>query len=83
MTRQTVRTSIDIPKDLHRRLRERAARAGCSARRLILECIERAVDEPKSARQKQRLSLDSPIVPSRGKPFDLTSDEIHDLIELP
>ena len=83
MNKGTIRTSIDLPRDLHRRLHERAARAGCSARQLILECIERAVNEPKPVRPKRRLSLDMPIVPSRGKPFDLTSEAIYDLIDLP
>src|SRR5437868_4538117 len=60
--RETVRTSIDLPRDLHRRLHEKAARDGSSARRLILACIERAVDEPGPVRRKRRLSLDIPIV---------------------
>lgn len=38
-----VRTSIDPPRDLHRRLHEAAARKGCSARQLILASIKQAV----------------------------------------
>lgn len=83
MKTDTVRTSIDLPRDLHRRLREKAARVGCSARRLVLEAIERAVDDRGPVRPKRRLSLDTPIVGSRGKPFDLTSEEIYNLIDLP
>ena len=79
MTAETIRTSIDLPRDLHRRLREKAARMGCSARRLILTCLERGLDEPEPVRRRQRLSLDEPIVPSRGKPFTLTSEEICNL----
>ena len=41
----SVRTSIDVPRDLHRHLHEVAARKGCSARQLILRSIERAVAE--------------------------------------
>jgi len=80
--KDTIHTSLDLPRELHRRLHERAARLGCSARRLILESIERAVAEPIGARPRRRLSLDVPIVASRGRPFDLTSDEIHELIQL-
>lgn len=83
MPAETVRTSIDIPRDLHCRLREKAARLGCSARRLILDCIEQALDTPEPVRPRQRLSLEEPIVPSRGKPFALTSEEIHELIDHP
>jgi hypothetical protein len=79
----SIRTSIDLPPDLHRRLREAAARKGCSARQLILAGIERAVEEAEPPRPKRRLSLDPPLVSSRGKPFDLTNEQIYDLIEFP
>ena len=80
----SVRTSIDIPRDLHRRLHEAAARKGCSARQLILSSIEQAVAEAQPARPRRRLSLDRPLVPARGrKPFNLTNEQIYDLIEFP
>jgi len=79
----SVRTSIDIPRDLHRRLREAAARKGYSARQLMLHSIEAAVQESTPQRPRRRLNLDKPIVPSTGKPFDLTNEQIYDLIEFP
>ena len=79
----SVRTSIDIPRDLHRRLHEAAARKGCSARQLILHSIEQAVEEATPKRPRRRLNMDKPIIPSTGKPFDLTNEQIHDLIEFP
>jgi len=80
----SVRTSVDLPRDLHRRLHEAAARRGCSARQLILESIEQAVAQNEPARAGRRLSLDPPLVPSSGrKPFDLTNEQIYDLIEFP
>jgi len=78
----SVRTCIDLPRDLHRRLREAAARKGCSAHQLILRSIEQAVEE-STPKRPRRLSLDPPIVPSRGKPFDLMNEQIYDLIEFP
>jgi hypothetical protein len=83
MEKRTVRTSLDIPVALHRRLHEVAARQGCSARQLILQSIERAVEDSSPKRPGRRLVLDPPIVPSTGKPFALTSEQIYDLIELP
>ncbi|MBV9742940.1 MAG: hypothetical protein JO099_04200 [Acidobacteriia bacterium] len=83
MRTDSVRTSVDLPRDLHRRLHEAAARRGCSARQLILESIEQAVAQNEPARPLRRLSLDPPIVPSRGRPFDLTNEQIYDLIEFP
>ena len=78
-----VRTSIDIPRDLHRRLHEKASRSGCSARQLILQSIARVVAEPEVQRPARRLSLDVPIVPSTGKPIDLSNEQIYELIDLP
>jgi hypothetical protein len=79
----SVRTSIDIPRDLHRRLHEVAARKGCSVRQLILANIEHAVQLAEPVRPRRRLSLDPPIVPSTGRKIDLTNEQIYDLIEFP
>jgi hypothetical protein len=81
--RDIIRTSIDLPRDLHRRLHEAAARKGCSARQLILASIEQAVAQNEPTRPRRRLSLDPPLVPSRGRPFNLTNEQIYDLIEFP
>ena len=83
MRPETIRTSIDLPRDLHRRLHELASRQGCSARQLILRGIERAVAEKSPRRKKRRLRLDPPIVPSTGKTFNLTNAQIYDLIKFP
>ena len=83
MPKQTVRTSLDIPLPLHRRLREVAARRGCSARQLILQSIERVIEEAEPKRPKRRLSLDPPIVPSRGEPIDFTNEQLYELIDFP
>ena len=82
MKERPVRTSIDVPRDLHRKIHELAARRGCSARQLILESIETAVHQA-AQRPKRRLALDRPIVGLKGKPFNLTNEQIHDLIEFP
>jgi hypothetical protein len=48
-----------------------------------LPSIEGTVEEPTPESPRRRLNLDSPIVPSTGKPFDLTNEQIRDLIEFP
>jgi hypothetical protein len=78
-----VRTSIDIPRDLHRRLHEAAARSGCSARQLILRSIERVVREAAPTGPRRRVSLDPPLIPAASRRIDLTNERIHDLVELP
>ena len=81
---ESIRTSLDIPVALHKRLKEAAARKGCSARQLILQSIERAVEEATPKGRLRRLSLVPPIIPSTGRgPIDLTNEEIYDLIEFP
>ena len=79
----SIRTSIDLPRDLHRRLHEAAARKGCSARQLILASIERAIEQAEPSRPRRRLSLDPPLIPPAGRRIDLTNEQIYELIELP
>ena len=84
MKSDSIRTSIDLPRDLHRRLHEAAARQGRSARQLILASIEQVVAQSETVRPRRRLSLDPPLVPAAGrKPFDLTNEQIYELVEFP
>jgi hypothetical protein len=83
MEQTAIRTSIDLPRELHRRLHEAAARKGCSARKLILAGIERVVEETGQIRPKRRLSLDESLIPPAGRRIDLTNEQIYDLIEFP
>ena len=79
----SLRTSIDIPRDLHQELHDTARLRGCSVRQLLLESIERLVLEAFQQRPRHRLSLERAGVSSRGRALDLLADEIDDLIELP
>jgi hypothetical protein len=83
MKPDSVRTSIDLPCELHRRVHEAAARKGCSARKLILAGIERAVEEAKSTRPSRRLSLDPPLIRPAGRRIRITDEQAYELIELP
>lgn len=79
----SIRTSVDLPRDLHRRLHEMAARRGCSARKLILASIEHAVEQNEPVKRRRRLSLDPPLIPPTGQKIDLTNEQLYDLIEFP
>ncbi len=83
MKANAIRTSVDLPQDLHRRLHEAAARKGCSARKLILVGIERAVEETKAARPRRRLNLDTPLIRPAGRRIDITNEKAYEFIELP
>ncbi len=70
---KSVRTSLDIPVQLHRKLHEAAERRGCSARQLILRSIERLIAEelPQPSRRVQL-----PLVPAAGRQIrSVTNDE--------
>ena len=83
MKSNAIRTSIDLPRDLHRKIHEAAARKGCTARKLILAGIERAVEEAKVSRPIRRLSLDQPLIRPAGRRISITNEEAYELIELP
>jgi hypothetical protein len=72
----TIRTSVDLPKSLHRRLHEEATRKGCSARQLILFAIEQAIEPGR--RGRGRLNLERPLVKLR-KPISITNEKIYEL----
>jgi hypothetical protein len=73
MKADSVRTSVDIPAMLHRKLHEAAARRGCSARQLILRSIERVVAEELPG-VGQRVQL--PLVAAAGREIrPVTNDE--------
>lgn len=82
-TRPACELPLDIPITLHRRLRVAAARQGTSVRHLILRSIEHTVQDISPHQPKRCLRLDPAIVPSTGKPFDLTNEQIFDLIAFP
>jgi hypothetical protein len=71
-----VRTSLDIPEELHRRIHEAARRRGCSARALILASIEREVGCESSARGHVK----APLVLGKGKPVSPSHGEIYDVL---
>jgi len=58
----SVRTTIDIPDDLHAALRQRAAAEGASMRSLITEAIESEL-RPRPSRP-----VTGPLVGNKGKP---------------
>jgi hypothetical protein len=74
--RRTVRTSLDIPEELHRQIHEAARRRGCSARALILSSIQREIAMSPDARGRVRV----PLVRGDGEPVNPSHDEIYDVL---
>ncbi len=74
--KSTVRTSLDIPEDLHRRIHDAARRRGCSARALILSSIEREVALDPASKGRVRV----PLVVSEGEAVNPSHDEIYNVL---
>jgi len=75
MKPKSVRTRVDLPPDLHRRLCEAAARQGRTVRQFIAAAIEQAISPPQ--RPKRRLVLDRPLLAGKRKPIAITNEEIY------
>ena len=73
-----MRTTVDIPDGLYRRLKSRAAREGSSTRALILKGVKEVL---KSERLKAAVPVSLPIVRSK-RPGTLALDNaaIYDVV---
>jgi hypothetical protein len=76
-----MRTTVDIPDTMYRRLKGRAAREGSSAKELILRGVEQVLKEPPRKRHKK---IQLPIIRSK-KPgtLELDNARIFDIISFP
>ena len=80
MKEQAVRTTVDIPASLYRKLKKQAAAQGRSVRELILLGIRFSLvkdKRPRSARVK------FPLIVSEGPKVNLTNEQIYEHIEFP
>jgi len=76
-----MRTTVDIPDPVYRRLRTRAASEGSSAKELILRGVEQVL---RKSRRKSRRRVKLPIVRSK-RPGTLRLDnaKIYEIISFP
>jgi len=80
MKPEKVRTTVDIPAPLYRRLKEQAAVQGCSARELIVRGVEKVLLNP---RQPQHRRVEFPLIRSKGPKVSLSNEQIYERIEFP
>jgi len=80
MPKSVIRTTVDIPAPLYRKLKEQAARQGCSIRDLVMHGIERALLNPQRPRRKP---VRFPLIDSEGPKIELTNERLYELIEFP
>ena len=76
-----MRTTIDIPDPLYRRLKSRAASEGSSAKDLILRAVQLVLrDRPRKSRKRIKL----PIIKSKQPgTLELDNDRIFEIISFP
>jgi len=80
MKEQAVRTTVDIPVSLYRRLKAQAAAQGRSVRELILSGVRITLVESKRPRSRR---VKFPLILSEGPKVDLTNENIYEHIEFP
>jgi hypothetical protein len=74
----SIRTTVDIPEQIHQQLRHRAAQSGRSIRSLILFAIEQTYGDPESKSEY----VSGPLVTGKGKlgPQFPVDENPHDLV---
>ena len=80
MKKQAVRTTVDIPVALYRKLKAQAAAQGRSVRELILLGVRVTLVEGKRLRSGR---VKVPLIVSDGPKVDLTNEQIYEHIEFP
>ena len=80
MKEQAVRTTVDIPASLYRKLKEQAAAQGRSIRELILSGVRVTLIESKRPRSRR---VKFPLIVSEGPKVDLSNEQIYEHLEFP
>ena len=80
MPDEMIRTTVDIPAPVYRKLKEQAAQQGCSVRDLLLTGIERVLFVPQRPKRKP---IRFPLIKSKGPKVEITSERLYELIEFP
>jgi hypothetical protein len=80
MKRPSVRTTVDIPAPLYRRLKEQAAAQGHSVRELVLAGVQSVLLRSHRPRPKR---VRFPLIVSKGPKVRLTNEQIYERVEFP
>lgn len=79
MKEEPVRTTVDIPAPLYRKLKQRAARESISMRQVVTSGVQKLLAEEKPLRRRAQL----PLIRSKGPKVNLTNETIYSHIEFP
>lgn len=80
MKEESVRTTVDIPASLYRRLKEQAAARGSSVRELVLAGVKTVLLQGQRPRRKR---VQFPLIVAKGSKVILTNEQIYEHVEFP
>jgi hypothetical protein len=80
MKQESVRTTVDIPAPLYRKLKEQAAEKGSSVRELVLAGVRSVLLQGRRPRQRR---VRFPLIVSEGPKVDLSNEQIYEHVEFP
>ena len=80
MKQQSIRTTVDIPAPLYRKLKEQAAAKGHSIRELVLAGVRTVLLEGQRPRAKK---AQFPLIVSEGAKVNVTNEQIYEHVEFP
>ncbi len=80
MKQESVRTTVDIPAPLYRKLKEQAAARGHSVRELVLAGVRSVLLQGQRPRPKR---VKFPLIVSKGPKVELSSEQIYEHVEFP
>jgi len=76
----SVRTTVDIPALVYRKLKEQAARQGCSVRELVTRGIDQVLLKDRDSGGAR---VEFPLIRSKGPKVEITNRRTYELIEFP
>lgn len=82
MKSDSVRTTVDIPAPLYRKLKQRAAAEGSSVRQLVVTGVKAVLREPERPHSR-RVRFPLITSKSKGPKVNLTNEQIYGGIEFP
>jgi hypothetical protein len=80
MAEEFVRTTVDIPRPLYRKLKEQAAARGFSIRELVLAGVKSVLLQGQRPRSKR---VRFPLIVSDGPKVNVTNEQIDEHVEFP
>jgi hypothetical protein len=82
MKPDSVRTTVDIPAPLYRKIKAQAAASGRSVGELVLAGIRRVLVQGQRPRSRPK-RVQFPLIVSDGPKVDLTNEQIYEHVAFP